>query len=344
MKVLLISGDSAEGSLGYLGHMPDNIDITTNIIKICPSWPLYRKIFACMVQSVSILPRINNYDVIVSMSTANGLMISLIQRFLGDILKPSHIMVDIALPKLISTQNRRLLASIKYICKYNKKIICFGRLQKKFWDEIIGFCDRVEFIPFSIDLDIFNKVNNDNYGKYILSGGKSDRDYATLINAIKNISNKFMVIYGKDPVTGAIPKFDYIPPNLELIEEVPFGQYVDLLANASFVIIPLKDVDYVTGQMVMLHSMALCKAVIVTKCSGTIDYIEDWKTGIFVEPYNDDDLRNKVTYLIDHPEVAKAIGIRARKAVEDKFNHKIFAKNLSNIIIDVYNKSDRRRE
>jgi glycosyltransferase involved in cell wall biosynthesis len=86
----------------------------------------------------------------------------------------------------------------------------------------------------------------------------------------------------------------------------------------------------------LLQAMAAGKAVIVTKTSSTLDYVSNWNTGIFVRPYDVNDLRDKIKYLLKNPKKAEEIGANGRWAVETLFNERNMAKNIIKVLTSVH--------
>ena len=113
---------------------------------------------------------------------------------------------------------------------------------------------------------------------------------------------------------------------------MPKSFYIKLLANSRFVILPLEKSYYATGQIALLEAMAMGKAVIVSRTAGTVDYIEDWKTGIFFNSEDVNDLRKKMEYLYENPEEILRIGRNARQVIEEKFNEKNMVDNILRIV------------
>ncbi len=68
--------------------------------------------------------------------------------------------------------------------------------------------------------------------------------------------------------------------------------------------------------------------ILVLKVSGIIDYVEDGKTAILYEPYNAEEIREKIKFLLDNPQEAKRIGREARRAVELYYNEENMARGI----------------
>lgn len=69
----------------------------------------------------------------------------------------------------------------------------------------------------------------------------------------------------------------------------------------------------------ILEYMALKKPTVATRGGGTNEAVEDKNTGFLVHPESAEDMAERLNYLLDNPAEAKAMGLRARKRMEDLF-------------------------
>lgn len=283
----------------------------------------------CAFQTLRVLPGINKYDVVLSMSTMNGLTLSFFQKLSGGLIKPKHVIIDIALLRLLNKENKLNVKLAKFILSPAEKILCYSSIQKEALIDLLGFKDKIKFIPFGIETSKFS-TEKSRPENYIICAGRAERDYNTLLNAIKDIDIELKIITGEDPIS----KNKGIPNafnDVEVLKDVSFEEYKKLTLGSLFVVLPLEDTWYPTGQTVLLESMAMGKAVITTKTSGTIDYIEDGKTGLFVNPYDVPDLKEKINLLLGDPEKSGKIGFESKKFVEESFTLENVGKNIKEI-------------
>jgi glycosyltransferase involved in cell wall biosynthesis len=85
------------------------------------------------------------------------------------------------------------------------------------------------------------------------------------------------------------------------------------------VVVPLAR-PIISGITVALEGMAMGKPVILTRNPYVEGFIEDGATGFYVEPANPAQLRDRIRWLLDHPEEAEAMGRRAREKAERDFS------------------------
>ncbi|WNJ19753.1 glycosyltransferase [Pontibacter sp. G13] len=70
----------------------------------------------------------------------------------------------------------------------------------------------------------------------------------------------------------------------------------------------------------ILEYMAIGKPVVATVGGGTPEIVEDGVTGFMVPPAEPDMLAEKIQYLLDHPDEARAMGSRGAEKVRMSFN------------------------
>lgn len=281
-------------------------------------------------QTLEALSKAKNYDAILSMNVYGGLLFSLFRSLLK-IESPVHVILDSSsLPFIASTP---MLKIMRFTASSITKIICYTRLQRDFWNNRVA-SSIATFFPLGVDTKKYFPTMESS--DYIFSCGRTARDFPTLISAAKTDNYWFIIVTGKDSKTGktgigGIP----IPKNVKVYFEIPSSQYDTLLSKSKFVILPLKNVPYECGLSVLLHSMSMGKTVIVTRTASTVDYVVDGETGIFVQPYDINDMREKIRYLLENPKKLDEIGVKGRMAAESLFSEQIMAKNFAKVLTSV---------
>jgi len=119
-----------------------------------------------------------------------------------------------------------------------------------------------------------------------------------------------------------------VPKNVKFYPFVARPKLKDFISHSRFAVLPLPYHAHSHGQFSLLESMAMGKAVIVSRVPGITDYVEEGKTAILYEPYNAEDLKEKVQFLLSNPQEAKRIGREARRVVELRYNEEIMARGI----------------
>ena len=154
----------------------------------------------------------------------------------------------------------------------------------------------------------------------ISTAGREMRDFQTFIEAMGGLNLRCHIAAAteqgkKDPWIRDIEKFDGTGSNITVGRKT-LKELRDIYARSRFVVVPLFPTDTDNGTTTILEAMAMGKAVICSRVAGQADVIQEGKTGIFVPPRDPRALREAIEHLIDHPEIADAMGKEGRCHIE----------------------------
>jgi len=281
------------------------------------------------------LIRRNGYQLIISWHGGVGVFCAFFKRVLG--LRDPKLMILTFIYR--KRRNRAIswirflftkfaLASADYVISHSSKEV-------EYYQNLFGVpSHKFKFVPLGIQLPRSYRNREINYeNQYIMTAGKSNRDYQTLFEAIRGIRCRFVILAQRGDLD---PKS--VPPEADLFFDLPFEEYLDFLGKSLFVVIPLKDGKVSSGQLVILEAMALGKAVVVSETWGTIDYIENMSTGILVKPGDAEDLQKAICYLLENEDSREEIGRCAQTVVCEKYSTTIFGKNIANLALQLTNR------
>lgn len=95
-------------------------------------------------------------------------------------------------------------------------------------------------------------------------------------------------------------------------EDIP-----DILTSTTIFVNPSYSEGLPTS---VIEACAAGCAVVATDVGGTREIITDGKNGFLVRPGDRDALVERITYLIDHPDIARRLGASAQKSVNERFS------------------------
>jgi glycosyltransferase involved in cell wall biosynthesis len=148
------------------------------------------------------------------------------------------------------------------------------------------------------------------YGDYIFSGGDGNRDYTTLIKAVRGLGVRAVVATRLHNWHCNLP----VPPEITAFP-TDHSDFRKWMAGSKMVVVPMKKtVLHVGGEQTYLNAMAMGKPVIVADDLGAIDYIENRVNGLIVPSGDRVALRKAIKALLEDPGLAARLGSNAKKA------------------------------
>lgn len=139
--------------------------------------------------------------------------------------------------------------------------------------------DRVRYVP--LHTNVLHPEMSTEDSNFALSAGATRRDFATLIEAARQIPFPLTLVCAADQ-----PLPDALPSHVTVRRAIPRDEYLRLVRTCSFMIVPLLPTERATGQVVVLEAMAFGKPVIATRAAGTTDLIAHETTGLLVPPFD----------------------------------------------------------
>lgn len=213
------------------------------------------------------------------------------------------------------------------------KVICHSTLEVERYTRLFSnsraTCAKFLFIPYGLHIsgrEPQMQLNKAAPGDrpYILTAGRSGRDYATLFRAIEPLDIDLHVVCDSDDALSGLT----IPSNVSVLRECYDGAYVNELRNSVFVVIPLGVNDISAGQMVLIQAMAFAKPTIITRTATVEEYVMDGEQSLLVPQGNVTDLRAAINRLINDSDLATHLASNAVASFEHNFSMKAFVRHL----------------
>ncbi|MBN2145979.1 MAG: glycosyltransferase family 4 protein [Anaerolineales bacterium] len=201
------------------------------------------------------------------------------------------------------------------------------RFECEYYAKWLGFPqEKIFYCPHGI-VDGFQGLSPLEREIYAYSGGRSERDYQTLFQAISSLDVLF-IINARQYNCKGIP----IPKNVILNDLVSPNQFRGLNWGSKFVVVPLDAVRQAAGITSVLWAMAAGKATIASDVPGLHDYLVEGDTGLFVPPRDVVKLRHAIEYLWNNPGEAGRLGENARQAYLQNFTFEHLANRVIGIL------------
>ena len=200
----------------------------------------------------------------------------------------------------------RVLPVVRLLLARAERIVCFSRAECDDYARLLKLPrDRFVFLPTPWLSDETESERDDGY---ILALGQSNRDYATLLEAVRGTDLPVVIVAGNESALGGVE----VPPNVSVCYNTGHDETNTLIARAAFHCIPLHAAGYSAGQTVLLRAMACGKAVVVSDTPGIRDYVRDGETALLVPPADVPALRAALFHLWTNADERKRIGSKRR--------------------------------
>jgi glycosyltransferase involved in cell wall biosynthesis len=278
--------------------------------------------------ALEIHSRRDDYEAIVTWGERLSLGLTVAQRFAGNRKPHIAMMGQFAKPN-IQIPLRLFGGSLR-------AIITWTSVQRRYLIERLGFpSERVYLVRHFVDQLFYSPRAAEE--DIISSVGAEMRDYPTLIEAIRGTDLRCHIAADHVRVPHRIRLGDRRVPvdrlSVPADAKVTMGRKMplelrDLYARSRFVVVPLLPSESDNGVTVILEAMAMGKPVICSCTGGQVDVVQDGVTGIYVPVGDPIALREAMISLWNEPQMAQAMGARARAYVELHHTLEQFALNV----------------
>jgi glycosyltransferase involved in cell wall biosynthesis len=166
---------------------------------------------------------------------------------------------------------------------------------------------QLEYVPFHHTLQNYDfEVRDDGY---LFAGGNSDRDYRTLIEAVRSIDVPVRIATQRRDLYDGVS----LPAHVRVEATTP-AAFRQAMAAARLIVLPLqKGLLHSAGQQTCLNAMLLGKPTIAVGRRWAIDFIRDGEDGLIVDYEDPPQLQRAIHWVLNHPEAARRMGERARQ-------------------------------
>jgi glycosyltransferase involved in cell wall biosynthesis len=224
----------------------------------------------------------------------------------------------------VSSRKRWLALSKLGLGRRVEHFLCLSPHSQRVLVEQYGIApERVSVIYSRVDTAWFQPQPHTPVQRKVCAAGAVNRDYGTLIEAATGLDAEVKIAadtsWRYSVADKGKTKTQALPPNVEMRSWGSYAHLRQLYAESRAVVVPLAR-PIISGITVALEGMAMGKPVILTRNPYVEGFIEDGATGFYVEPANPAQLRDRIRWLLDHPEEAEAMGRRAREKAERDFS------------------------
>jgi glycosyltransferase involved in cell wall biosynthesis len=167
--------------------------------------------------------------------------------------------------------------------------------------------DKIEYVPFHTTMHNYTyEVRDDGY---VFAGGNYDRDYRTLIEAVRPLDVPVWIATTR--AKELLPGVE-VPPHVK-VEGTTESGFRQALAAARLVVVPMENgLLHSGGQQTCLNAMLLGKPTVAVGRKWATDFIDDGVNGLIVDYEDVEGLRRAVAWVLERPAEAARMAERGR--------------------------------
>jgi glycosyltransferase involved in cell wall biosynthesis len=342
MKILcLLDGVVKPGDRWLWKYLPDNHDevdflVTSGGVDRYKKWGKlfsYYPAFWWLGLRALLKTRQTQYDLVVAWEGKNGFPYAVLRSLTGQ-KQPPLIILAFNIRGVIS----HFLGLVRFGLRSVSRVVVFTPVEVEHYQRLLSLApDAISYCPHGwydpmrwyVPREMSQPDALD--GKFILTSGRSYRDYATLARAVDGTEVKVKVSGRKFNLAGID-----LPQNMESMGWLDYRVLQDYLYESNFYVVPLQPITFAGGDSSLLHAMSFGKAVVATRAPSTETYVKDGVTGILVEPGDVEGMRQAILHLWRNPDEATKMGKEARCRFEAHHTIDKLAQRVYENALEVY--------
>lgn len=279
--------------------------------------PLLRKLFkwTCdlYLPLAALLTR-NRFDIVLSWSMRMAVVFGVLNRLAGARVAPAHIMRDLHFNLERNDWRYRLrIVVFRMAIPGIDFFLCTSREEERIYRDMFGISpDRISFFPDAPPSRFVRESHSEVKGQYIFSYGNSDRDFNTLIEAVRGINSQCLIL------SQTFRTSRELPSNVKVLRDfVSEDDLIRLVNASSMVVLPLRSYRISAGQNTMLETLALGHPLLAARNMATCEYAEHGVSAFFFDAGDARDLSAKILFIIENQEMARSVAWNGKaKAAE----------------------------
>jgi glycosyltransferase involved in cell wall biosynthesis len=213
------------------------------------------------------------------------------------------------------------------------RIVVLTRSHGEFLHERLGVArERICFLHNTVDDRFWAPRGGEDDGT-VLSVGRENRDYGTLIQAVRPLGAPTVIVAGSLWAAEGDKLSNGPGDHIAFREGITFVQLRELYEHAAVVVVPLQaGVRYAAGISAVGEAMAMGKAVVVTEAPAIEDYVVDAETARVVPSGDPSALREVLIELLADQGQRRRLGDNARAAVQGGRNLDGYVRTLVRLV------------
>jgi glycosyltransferase involved in cell wall biosynthesis len=213
---------------------------------------------------------------------------------------------------------------VNYSYKKVDKIFVFSQNEVNTYRQLFPkLADKFTFEKYGRDYQYAKREEYKDEVNYISSGGRSNRDFKTLCEAMKTLEIRYpelkCVIATRPEAINNVR----VPKNTIITYNVKLNRFGSFIESSSIFILPIIDTSLSAGHMSLLEAMSLNKIIITADIPSIRDYVSE-ETVFFYKPEDKSSLASVIEYVNSNKNENERIASNALTLYNDEYTFKAF--------------------
>ena len=300
----------------------------SDTVTVLP-WPTRAGSLGVLIAAWNTIRRSRDADAFVGSTLRNAMALGLFKRVTRR-RRPTVVLTEMRLDEPQPGWRWLLKLAIQRYAFRAVNLMCVSARQEApaYAERLRLPADRFRFVPWHTN--VLAPAACPATGDHVFAAGRTGRDWRTLADAVRGLPVRLTIVCSHRDATAIA-----FPDNVTVLTDVTYATYRTLLEQASVVVIPLEPHVYSSGQVVILEAMALGKPVVVTRVTGSEDYVQDGVDGLLVAPGDAAEMRAALAGLLASKQRQEALGAAALARVLERHTLQHYASRILEIVEDV---------
>ncbi|MBI2010398.1 MAG: glycosyltransferase family 4 protein [Candidatus Chisholmbacteria bacterium] len=280
-------------------------------------------------QALTLLPRLNHYDVIVGTGDSAGLPLVWLKS-LGLLKKPLMHMSS-ALSGALRAQPRSWVVSFyRKVFRAVDLVTAYAEVEREYFIRTLKVPPKkVVFMPYGIDFRFWARRKKVKRSVVVAAGIDLTRDYGTFFKAIKDLDIKVEIACHPDNLKGLT-----VPKNVRVKFLIDYLTMRRMLQRALVVVVPLREAHRSAGQMVALEAAAAGAPLVVSRVRGMTEAfdLKHERELLYAPPEDSLAMSRAIQRLLKDRRLARVMAKAAGSFVRRHYTTKHLAQNVAECI------------
>lgn len=218
---------------------------------------------------------------------------------------------------------------VNYSYKKIDKIFVFSQNEVITYKEIFPeLANKFIFVKYGRDYQYSQQKLYFSENSYISSGGRSNRDFNTLCEAMSLVESQHPDLRCTIATRPEVINSSKVPKNTFVNYNIRLNQFGSFIESSLFFILPIIDTKLSAGHMALLEAMSLKKIIITADIPSIRDYVSEQNV-LFYQPQNAKSLSETISFVYTNQKQELVdISNNAQKLYYKDYTFNAFLKRL----------------